>query len=55
MHESSALSPTTEPRPRGKKSVWAGWTDDKLLDVRICDLGVTINETPLERRIADLN
>ena len=55
MHESSALSPTTEPRPRRKKSVWAGWTDDKLLDVRICDLGVTINETPLERRIADLN
>ena len=55
MHESSAPSPTTEPRPRRKKPVWAGWTDDKLLDVRVCDLGVTINETPLERRIADLN
>ena len=55
MHESSAPSLTTEPRPRRKKPVWSGWTDDKLLDVRICDLGVTINETPLERRIADLN
>ena len=55
MHESSAPSPTTEPRRRRKKPVWAGWPDDKLLDVRVCDLGVTIDETPLERRIAELN
>ena len=55
MHESSAPSPTTEPRRRRKKPAWTGWPDDTLLDVRVCDLGVTIDETPLERRITELN
>jgi len=33
---------------------WAGWPDDKLLEMRVCDLGVTIRGTMLERRIRDL-
>jgi len=34
---------------------WAGWTDEALLDVRLCDLGVTIEGTDLERWMAVVN
>jgi len=34
---------------------WADLPDDKLLEVRMCDLGVTIEGTDLEPRIAQLN
>jgi hypothetical protein len=34
---------------------WAAWPDDKLLEVRLCDLGVTIAGTEIEQRIADIN
>ena len=33
---------------------WAGWPDEKLLDLRICDLKVTIEGSSLEDRIAEL-
>ena len=33
---------------------WVGWPDEKLLDLRICDLKVTIEGSALEDRIADL-
>ena len=54
MPESTTPSPTTERRRRSKP-VWTGWPDDKLFDMRICDLGVSIEATPLERRIAEIN
>ncbi len=38
-----------------KPADWAGWTDDQLLAVRMCDLGITIEGTDLEPRIAQLN
>ena len=34
---------------------WAAWPDEKLLEMRICDLGVAIEGTELEQRIAQLN
>jgi hypothetical protein len=34
---------------------WAGWPDDKLLELRMCDLGVSIEGTEVERRIAQVN
>jgi hypothetical protein len=34
---------------------WASLPDDKLLDVRMCDLGVTIEGTDLDTRIAAVN
>jgi hypothetical protein len=34
---------------------WAAWPDEKLLEARICDLGVTIEGTDLEQRIAQIN
>jgi hypothetical protein len=33
---------------------WAAWPDDKLLDLRICDLNLTIEGSNLEPRIAQL-
>ena len=33
---------------------WAGWPDEKLLDLRISQLGVTIEGSALEPRIAEL-
>ena len=33
---------------------WASWPDDKLLDLRICDLKVTIEGSALEERITGL-
>jgi hypothetical protein len=33
---------------------WATWTDEKLLELRMCDLGVTIEGTDLEQRIGQL-
>jgi hypothetical protein len=34
--------------------VWAGWSDDKLLDLRINQLGVTIEDSVLKERIDTL-
>ena len=33
---------------------WSQWPDQKLLDLKLCQLGVTIEGTPLEARIAEL-
>jgi hypothetical protein len=33
---------------------WASWPDEKLLGLRLCDLGVTIEGTELEQRIAQI-
>jgi len=46
---------TTATKRRAKQPVWAGYSDDELLDMRICDLGVTIKGTRLEERIAQLH
>jgi hypothetical protein len=34
---------------------WESWDDDRLLDLRLCDLRLTIEGTPLEERVADLS
>ena len=33
---------------------WASWPDDKLLELRVCDLGVAIDGTDLEPRITQI-
>jgi hypothetical protein len=33
---------------------WAAWTDEKLLELRMCDLGLSIEGTDLEQRIGQL-
>src|SRR5215510_4718406 len=34
---------------------WAGWTDEQLLDLRVGQLGLTIEGSPLEPRLEALN
>lgn len=34
---------------------WAEWSDEKLLELRLCELGLTIEGTDLEARIAQVN
>src|SRR5439155_3315860 len=34
---------------------WANWPDEKLLELRLCDLGLTIEGTDLEARIAQID
>src|SRR5262245_7408713 len=46
--EAPAAAPAVAPPE------WASWADDKLLDLRIADLGVTIEGSALEARIAQL-
>jgi hypothetical protein len=45
--EGHTPDPPTQPE-------WASWPDEKLLEMRICDLGVTIEGSVLETRIAEL-
>ena len=33
---------------------WASWNDEQLMGLRLCDLGLSIEGTELEQRIADL-
>ena len=33
---------------------WASWPDDKLVDLRICDLKISIEGSALEPRLAQL-
>ena len=53
--------PRPQPGPpagRGRRplppSVWEGWDDEKLLDLRLCDLDVRIEGSGLEDRLAEL-
>lgn len=40
---------------RKERRHWARWPKDKLLDMRICDLGLRIEGSPLQPRIQQLN
>jgi hypothetical protein len=40
--------------PRRAEPEWATWPDERLLDVRMCDLGVTIRDGDLPARIDQL-
>jgi len=46
---------TAADREPLKAAEWANASDDKLLEIRMCDLGVTIEGTDLEQRIGQLN
>ena len=47
----SRRQPNRRPRRRSRKPAWADWPTDELLDVRLCDLDLRIEGTPLEARI----
>ena len=46
--------PAVALRRRSLSRRWAGWPEDRLLDVRVCDLGLTLARSPLEQQIATL-
>ncbi|MEM7167845.1 MAG: hypothetical protein AAF581_20505, partial [Planctomycetota bacterium] len=41
-------------RKKAPAPEWADWSDDELLDLRFCDLGVAIEGTPLVDRVQRL-
>jgi hypothetical protein len=54
-HEQTGADPQpTIPQRTTDSSEWTGWPDEKLLDLRICDLDVRIAGSSLEERIAQL-
>jgi hypothetical protein len=54
MTTAEAAPPPALPPQAIAPDVWASWPDDKLLDLRISQLGVTIEGSVLEARIAEL-
>ncbi|HZR24807.1 MAG TPA: putative zinc-binding metallopeptidase [Vicinamibacterales bacterium] len=46
---------TPTPDERVTAPAWASFSDEQLLAVRMCDLGVAIEGTDLEQRIAEIN
>jgi hypothetical protein len=47
-------SATVKPRVRIPATEWAGWDDERLLDLRLCDLDLRIEGSGLDDRIAEL-
>jgi hypothetical protein len=50
----AAAPAATAPRPRRKPPFWAKWPDDKLLNLRMSELDLSIDGSVLQKRIADL-
>ena len=44
----------TPSRPAADEPCWARWSDERLLDLRFCDLKLSIAGTPLEARVGKL-
>jgi hypothetical protein len=44
-------APVSSPLP---PDLWASWPDDKLLELRLCDLALSIEGSPVQERIAQL-
>ncbi len=42
------------PRPRLPASEWEHWDDERLLDLRLCDLDLSLSGGPIAERIAQL-
>ena len=49
------VEPAASNRQPISPAEWASWSDEKLLQLRLCDLDVSIEGTALEERIAQLN
>lgn len=53
MQKKNVVTPPVFCRPIPEDQ-WTTWPDEKLLDVRVCDLALQIEGTDLEKRIDDL-
>jgi len=50
----TADSPSASERTPAARMDWTTWPDEKLLDLRFCDLGLAIEDSPVEPRIQQL-
>ncbi len=50
-----SAEPAVSRRPKLPPSVWADWDDERLLDLRLCDLDLRIEGSGLEDGIAELS
>lgn len=48
-------APRPPPPPKGRGPWWVELPEQKLLDVRLCDLRVSLEESPLARSVAQLH
>jgi hypothetical protein len=49
------VRPHRDAPPRRRPPVWRNWPDEKLLDVRMCDLGVGLEGGALEKRLREID
>jgi hypothetical protein len=54
MEDAQKTEARLAPRRALPPTEWEGWDDERLLDLRLCDLDIRIEGTPLEERIAQL-
>lgn len=54
MTEAEISGETTAATLKATEHEWAGWPDEQLLDLRLCDLNVRIEGSHLEERIKQL-
>ena len=52
--QADLVTPVQGARRRRPRPAWVKFSDEQLLDLRMCDLGVTIEGSVLEKRIAQL-
>ena len=45
---------TRKAKPRRRRRIWVNWPDEKLLDLRLCDLNLRIERTPLKKYIKQI-
>jgi len=55
MQQDPSTFTAPESRQKRQKPAWINWSDEKLLDMRICDLDINIQGTQVERRISWLH
>ena len=54
QHNNRGHKVSPSGRTKGKQPAWSDWPDEQLLEMRLCDLDLAIEGTPLEERIERL-
>ena len=47
-------SSSSGPARAAEPPEWASWSDERLLEVRLCDLGLTLRDSPIRPHIREL-
>jgi hypothetical protein len=54
VKEKDAITPSSMSTSPLSPDQWASWPDEKLLDLRLCDLALSLEGGPIQERIAQL-